>query len=60
MIRLMACSNNQYKCYAINDRSLSIDGNGIVTVAANTRGKYSITYELCEANPSTDYVSIKL
>jgi hypothetical protein len=32
---------------------LSIDANGIVTVAANTPGTYSITYQLCEANPST-------
>jgi hypothetical protein len=33
---------------------LSIDANGIVTVAANTpSGTYSITYQLCEANPST-------
>jgi hypothetical protein len=30
------------------------DANGIVTVAANTpSGTYSITYQLCEANPST-------
>jgi hypothetical protein len=33
---------------------LSIDANGIVTVAANSSGTYSITYQLCEANPSTD------
>jgi hypothetical protein len=33
---------------------LSIDANGIVTAAANTpSGTYSITYQLCEANPST-------
>jgi hypothetical protein len=32
---------------------LSIDANGIVTVAAYTSGTYSITYQLCEANPST-------
>ncbi|MFV8334443.1 hypothetical protein ACNQGK_15020, partial [Flavobacterium sp. GSP14] len=33
---------------------LSIDADGIVTVAANTpSGTYSITYQLCEANPST-------
>jgi hypothetical protein len=31
---------------------LSIDA-GIVTVAANPSGTYSITYQLCEANPST-------
>ncbi|WP_347752960.1 Ig-like domain-containing protein [Flavobacterium sp. T-16] len=33
---------------------LSIDADGIVTVAANTpSGTYSITYQLCEANPAT-------
>jgi hypothetical protein len=32
---------------------LSIDANGIVT-ANTTSGTYSITYQLCEANPSTD------
>jgi hypothetical protein len=32
---------------------LSIDANGIVTVAATPSGTYSITYQLCEANPST-------
>ncbi|MFV8367923.1 beta strand repeat-containing protein, partial [Flavobacterium sp. XS1P27] len=33
---------------------LSIDANGIVTVAANTpSGSYSITYQLCEANSLT-------
>jgi hypothetical protein len=32
---------------------LSIDANGMVTVAANTQVVYSITYQLCEANPST-------
>jgi hypothetical protein len=32
---------------------LSIDANGIVTVAANTVVRYGITYQLCEANPST-------
>jgi hypothetical protein len=47
-------ATNQYQCNAINDRTLSIDANGIVTVAANTpSGTYSITYQLCEANPST-------
>ena len=34
---------------------LSISNNGIVTVAANTpSGTYTITYQLCESNPSTD------
>jgi hypothetical protein len=32
---------------------LSIDANGIVTVAANTPSGTYITYQLCEANPST-------
>ncbi|MFV8351851.1 beta strand repeat-containing protein, partial [Flavobacterium sp. XS2P14] len=33
---------------------LSIDSNGVVTLAGNTpSGSYSITYELCEVNPST-------
>jgi hypothetical protein len=32
---------------------LSIDANGIVTVAANNGSTYNITYQLCEANPST-------
>ncbi len=33
---------------------LSVDINGLVTVAANTAsGTYSITYQLCEANPVT-------
>jgi hypothetical protein len=32
---------------------LSIDSNGVVTLAGNTpSGSYSITYELCEVNPS--------
>ncbi|MEC4003025.1 DUF11 domain-containing protein, partial [Flavobacterium sp. SUN052] len=34
---------------------LSISNNGIVTVAPNTpSGTYTITYQLCESNPSTD------
>ncbi|OWP74638.1 hypothetical protein BWG23_13365, partial [Flavobacterium oreochromis] len=33
---------------------LSVDANGIITVAANTpTGTYSVTYQLCEANPLT-------
>ncbi|MEC4005967.1 Ig-like domain-containing protein, partial [Flavobacterium sp. SUN052] len=33
---------------------LSIDANGVLTLAANTAsGTYTITYQLCEANPST-------
>ncbi|OWP73933.1 hypothetical protein BWK62_15510, partial [Flavobacterium oreochromis] len=33
---------------------LSVDANGIITVAANTpSGTYSVTYQLCEANPVT-------
>jgi hypothetical protein len=32
---------------------LSIDANGIVTAANTPSGTYSITYQLCEANPST-------
>jgi hypothetical protein len=35
---------------------LSIDSNGVVTLAGNTpSGSYSITYELCEVNPSQIY-----
>jgi hypothetical protein len=40
---------------------LSIDANGIVTVAANTpSGTYSITYQLCEANPSGLNVTLQI
>jgi hypothetical protein len=31
---------------------LSIDANGIVTVAANTQVVRTASYQLCEANPS--------
>jgi hypothetical protein len=38
---------NQYECNSLTTGPLSIDTNGIVTLAANTpSGTYTITYQL--------------
>jgi hypothetical protein len=47
--------SNQYECYQFAEGPLSIDSNGVVTLAGNTpSGSYSITYELCEVNLQQD------
>ena len=50
----IAATTNNTNVTPLTNGPLSIDANGIVTVAANTpSGTYTITYQLCEANPST-------
>ncbi|WP_220485195.1 DUF11 domain-containing protein, partial [Flavobacterium sp. SOK18b] len=50
----IAASTTNTNVTPLTTGPLSIDANGIVTVAANTpSGSYSITYQLCEANPVT-------